>query len=180
LRRILLAGNTGAGKTTVGKTLATSLGVPYHELDALYWDPGFRPRPTFESDVMRFSECDRWITDAMFHDVLGDALWRRADTLVWLDLAQPVVLARVVRRSFVRATLGTPLWNGNREYWRGWLHRDHPVPRTITHFRATRAEIGEFVERHPGLTVVRMRRAPQIRAWLASVSEHSGHPKNPG
>jgi adenylate kinase family enzyme len=32
---------SGSGATTVGRKLAARLGIPFHELDALYWKPGW-------------------------------------------------------------------------------------------------------------------------------------------
>ncbi|MGE5588955.1 MAG: shikimate kinase, partial [Clostridia bacterium] len=40
-RRIHVIGNSCAGKSTLGERLARSLGVPFVELDALSWQPGW-------------------------------------------------------------------------------------------------------------------------------------------
>lgn len=44
-----------------------------------------------------------------------DLLWPRADTIVWLDYAFPLVLGRLTARTVRRAVTGEILWNGNRE-----------------------------------------------------------------
>lgn len=48
-RRIVVVGNTGSGKTTLAGQLATLLGVPHVELDALHWwEPNWVPPPVEE------------------------------------------------------------------------------------------------------------------------------------
>ncbi len=37
MRRILVVGSTGAGKSTLARGLGGRLGLPYHEMDALYF-----------------------------------------------------------------------------------------------------------------------------------------------
>jgi hypothetical protein len=41
------------------------------------------------------------------------------EALVWLDYEHPLIMARVISRTFFRAVLRTELWAGNRERCRG-------------------------------------------------------------
>ena len=56
-------------------------------------------------------------------------MWSRATHVVWLDYPRSVIMPRVIRRSIVRALDRTELWpgTGNRENWRNWLNKDHPI-----------------------------------------------------
>ena len=62
-RRVLVAGTSGAGKTTVARRVAALLHIPHIEIDAPYHGPGWTPRDTFESEVHSFSAGSRWVTE---------------------------------------------------------------------------------------------------------------------
>ncbi len=42
MKRILVIGSGGSGKTTFSKKLAERSGLPLYHLDALYWKPGWK------------------------------------------------------------------------------------------------------------------------------------------
>jgi hypothetical protein len=42
-RRIVVIGTTGSGKSTMAEHIAARLGLPFVELDALHWQPDWRP-----------------------------------------------------------------------------------------------------------------------------------------
>ena len=51
--RVLVAGTSGAGKTTLARAVAEVLDCSYVELDSLHHGPGWTKRPEFEDDVHR-------------------------------------------------------------------------------------------------------------------------------
>jgi adenylate kinase family enzyme len=165
-RRVLVAGISGAGKTTLARKLADRWGLPRHELDALHHGPGWTPRPDFATDVRGFAGQDRWVTEDQYHGVLGDLLWERADTVVWLDLPLPTVLWRCVRRSAWRALTRAELWNGNRERWRDWLRPSHPIRWAWSQAGPRREVTAARAARFPEVRVIRLRTAREARRWL--------------
>src|SRR2546422_10369181 len=48
LKRILVIGTGGSGKSTVARRLAQRTGLPLIHLDAHYWRPGWQPTPPDE------------------------------------------------------------------------------------------------------------------------------------
>jgi adenylate kinase family enzyme len=127
MRRVLVVGCCGSGKSSLAKTLATRLGAPWIELDALHHGPAWTQREEFANDVDVATRHETWVVDGNYSAV-RDLLWSRADTVVWLDLPLWLVEWRLVRRSLRRWLTREPLWNGNREPGpRGWIDPEHPL-----------------------------------------------------
>jgi adenylate kinase family enzyme len=116
MRRVVVGGSTGSGKTTFSRELALRMGVPVIELDALHWGPGWteEPPPAFRARIAKAVEADAWVVDGNY-SVARDLTWGRADTLVWLDYRLAVVLWRLFKRTNRRIWSREELWNGNRE-----------------------------------------------------------------
>ncbi|MEV4098309.1 hypothetical protein [Streptosporangium saharense] len=166
---MLIAGSPGSGKTTLARKLAARLSLTHNELDALYHGPGWMKRPTFEKEVEIFSAEPGWVTEDQYHSFIGELLWKRADTLVWLDFKHRTVMLRVTRRSLIRALMRRELWNGNRERFRDWLKLSHPVRSSLSEYATKRRLTADRIIRHPHLDVVRLSSARNARIWLASV-----------
>ncbi|MGW5574780.1 AAA family ATPase [Nocardia thailandica] len=171
MRRVLVSGISGAGKTTLARRLSAQLGLPHHELDALHHGPGWTKRPEFESEVAEFVAGERWVTEDQYAGLLGDLLWTRADTVVWLDLPRRTVMQRVIRRSFARAATGRGLWNGNRESFRDWPDPEHPIRWAWSRHADRRARTADRVARFPAVEVVRLTDAAAVRRWLRGLSD---------
>ncbi len=65
MRRIIVIGTTGSGKTTFARALAARLGVPHGEQDAWNHGPGWQetPLPLFRAQVAAFTAADTWVMD---------------------------------------------------------------------------------------------------------------------
>lgn len=170
-RRVLVAGTSGAGKTTVARAAAEVLGCPHVELDALHHGPGWIPRPEFEDDVRSFATENTWATEWQYPAV-RELLLHRADCLVWLDLPRRVVMARVARRTVGRRVHRTVLWNGNTEppFWTFLTDRDHIVRWAWRTHSATRDRVLAALAARPELTVVRLRSRAEVAGWLDRLS----------
>ena len=166
-RRVLVAGTSGAGKTTTARRVAAVLGVPHVELDALFHGPDWTPRPTFSRDVHRFSAGQAWVTEWQYA-VVRDHLADRADLLVWLDVPRRRVMRQVVVRTLVRRLLRRRLWNGNVEPpVRTFLtDRDHIVRWAWRTHARTAERVAEVQARRPDLVVVRLRSPAEVGRWL--------------
>jgi adenylate kinase family enzyme len=114
---------------------------------------------------------DDWTTDGNYSAV-RDIVWSRADTVVWLDYALPVILWRVVRRTIQRSVTREELWNENRERLReAFLSRDSIILWTLSTYRRRRREYPILFSKpeHAHLSIVQLRSPRAARLWLASL-----------
>lgn len=170
VQRILVAGTTGTGKTTLARAIGARLDLPTTELDALFHGPAWEPRPTFLDDVRALAATDRWVTEWQYPQA-RPILLERADLLVWLDLPFRTTLARLVPRTVRRRVRREELWNGNVEapLWTFVTDPEHVV-RWAIRSRRLLAELVPAAQRtRPDLRVVRLRSQRDVDAFLAAL-----------
>lgn len=174
-RRIAIIGNSGAGKSTLARALSARLNVAHVELDALNWRPNWRALSIEEPErwVQVVAEAiarDQWITDGNYSKGALPQILPSATDVIWLDYSRTLIMTRVIRRSFLRAIWRTELWpgTGNREDFRLWLQKDHPIRWTWDTYRSANARReARFAD--PELAHVRKHRfrTPfETRRWL--------------
>jgi adenylate kinase family enzyme len=172
VERILVVGVTGAGKSTLARAVSERLGMPYHEMDALYFTgPDWATDDKLTETVARITAEPRWIVDSLGYPEVRDLLWDRADTVLWLDYGKRVVMPRVLRRSLRRTVTRESLFGGNRETWAGWLSKEHPARWAWSQHAGRRREIEHRTHdpRFAPLDTLRFPRPSDTAAWLASV-----------
>jgi adenylate kinase family enzyme len=125
VRRVSVVGTSGSGKSMLAGRLAAALGLPYVELDGVFHQPGWQPRPVeeFRAIITIRAAEDSWVIDGNYSAV-QPIVWARADTVVWLDLAKGTVMRQVAWRTIRRAVTRQELWNGNREPLSNFLSWD--------------------------------------------------------
>lgn len=121
MKRVVVLGCGGAGKSTLARSLGAITGLPVIELDKLFWQPGRVPSsPARWAAVQReLVRKPRWIIDGDLgpYDVPSVRL-KRADTVIVLDLPLLLCAWRALRRS--RESLEFWLWL--------WRYRRHSRP----------------------------------------------------
>jgi adenylate kinase family enzyme len=182
--RVAVVGTSGSGKSTFARRLAEMAGAPYIELDAINWQADWRDLNThdpeeFRRRVVQAVAQESWVCDGNYAKV-RDLILARATHLIWLDYSRSLTLRRVVWRSLRRALSKDELWpgTGNREKFRRWLDREHPIRWAWDTYHARRAAYAAMFEdpatahlrkhrlRHP-------REAPSLMALLAKSETQS-------
>jgi adenylate kinase family enzyme len=171
MRRIVVFGTTGSGKSWLAERLVAEKGLRLVELDALFWGPDWQPAPL---DLFRHRvECETrdgdWIAVGIYGQV-RDIVWHRADTLVWLDLPLPLVMWRLLGRTLRRIVTQENLWGtGNRESLsRTLFSRDSILLWALkTHNRNRRRFTQDCESFAPGRTVIRLRSSRDVERFIA-------------
>lgn len=102
MRRIMIVGQPGAGKSTLAARLSAQTGLPAIHIDKIHWQAGWIERS--KADKTRLcceaEQQSRWIFEGG-HSATWPTRLARADMLVWLDLPVGLRLWRVIRRALV-------------------------------------------------------------------------------
>ena len=122
-RRIHVLGNTGSGKTTLAARLAKVLDAAFVELDALNWEPGWvavhdRDPQELDRRFRAATRGERWVVAGSYMSHSQRCFWDRLEAVVWLDLPMPLLLWRILRRTWQRWRSKELLWGTNQErFW---------------------------------------------------------------
>ena len=119
--RIVVIGTTSSGKSTLAESLSRKLDLDFVELDALYWQPNWvgTPNDEFAANVDDATRGDRWVVAGNYSRT-RPITWPRAQAILWLDYALPIVFWRLVTRTVRRNLTREVLWGTNVD--RFWIH----------------------------------------------------------
>ncbi len=168
MKRIVLIGPGGAGKSTLARQIGDKTSLPVIHLDAHYWRAGWvePPKDEWAARVGALVAREAWVMDGNYGGTMEVRL-AAADTIIFLDLPRWLCLARVVRRQirYRRRTRpdmapGCPerltlvflkyIWNYRRDRRPGILGRmrEHAEGRRLVHLQ-TPAQVRRFLETLP-------------------------------
>jgi adenylate kinase family enzyme len=119
MRRVAVFGNTGAGKSTLAKSLAEITHLPLYPLDLIQYQAGGGEVPhekylKAHADLLRR---DEWIIDGFGSVASAWERFAQADTLIYIDLLVTHywwVTKRLIKGLFV----GPEGWPENSPMWR--------------------------------------------------------------
>jgi adenylate kinase family enzyme len=168
MRRVLIIGPCGAGKSTLARKLGPRLDLPVHHMDQLNWKAGWvdSSKDEIRARLAPIIAGDRWLIDGNYGGTLAPRL-ARADTILYLDFPIRLCVARLLRR----------IWT-----WRGRSRPDMPAgcpERLDLGFlvylirwnsgprQRTEAALGGYEEK-----VVRLPSPAALDAWIAALDPH--------
>ncbi len=99
MRRVLVIGPCGAGKSTLAFELARRLRLPLHHMDRLNWKSGWVESTDAElrAKIAAIVSGERWLIEGTYGGTL-DARLPFADTVVHLDYPIRLCMWRILRR----------------------------------------------------------------------------------
>lgn len=136
MRRVVILGNSGSGKSRLARQLGRALDLPVVHLDPLYYGPDWThgEPATFRRRLGKALAGDAWIVDGSFLSLVGDITLPRAQLVIWLEQPRWLALTRALRRCVGPAADRPDLPAGRRdtpsremlaEIWR-YDHCDRP------------------------------------------------------
>ena len=158
MKRVVVLGRGGAGKSTLCRRLSVITGIPVIELDKLYWDQSLSSLTQEEwgNRQLEVSNREQWIMDGDLgpHDVMAPRLMK-ADTVIIVNTALVICLWRALRRGRQRMDFWTWVLR-----W-GFTYRPQIMAEVARH-----APNAEFVE---------LSRASDTDRFLATFLEDNSH-----
>lgn len=112
MKRVLILGCAGAGKTTFSRQFAEKQSLPLTHLDAVFWAPNWQERKEEEFDkaLNEILSHPSWVLDGQYQRTLPLRL-TYADTVIFLDINRWICAFRVIKRWLFEKTpqaLGCP------------------------------------------------------------------------
>lgn len=167
MRKVLVIGSGGAGKSTLARRLGERLGVEVLHLDRFYWRAGWveTPKEGWAQRVEELLAGESWVMDGNYSGTLARRL-EACDTVVFLDVPRAVCVWRVLKR------LLTSRWRGRPDMAEGcvdklsvkflqwvWSYPERSRPKVLALLE----------EKAAGKRVLRLRSDAEVERFLAGL-----------
>lgn len=152
MKRILVIGSGGAGKSTFAPRLGTILNLEVIHLDSLYWSSGWveMPKDRWRAVVEELLQRDSWIIDGNYGGTL-DLRLSACDGVIFLDVPRLICLQRVLKRvALYRKAIRPDMAAGCRErvnwefikyVWDYPRKRKHALLKKLNSYSQTRSVV---------------------------------------
>lgn len=164
MRKVLVIGPGGAGKSTLARQLGRLLDIEVFHLDKFYWHPGWieMPKPEWLETVEELLRHDAWIMDGNYSGTL-DIRLKACDTVIFLDMGRILCLWRVLKRAMMYRNKSRPdMADGCRERlsleFMLWIWN---------YSSRTRPKIVQMLESNPEKKIIWLRSPSDVKRFLA-------------
>ena len=99
MKKVIVIGCPGSGKSTVSRTLHNKTGIPLYHLDMMYWnaDKTTAEKSVFLERLSTVLEKDEWIIDGNYGSTM-ELRMAACDTVIFLDYPLDVCLDGIKER----------------------------------------------------------------------------------
>jgi adenylate kinase family enzyme len=167
MRKVLVLGSGGAGKSTLANQLGELLNIEVLHLDKFYWHAGWIETPKAEwlKTVEELLWRDAWIMDGNYSGTL-DLRFAACDTVIFLDMPRTLCLWRILKRAVMYRKKSRPdMAEGCPErlpcefiLW-VWNYPQRTRPKVL-------GMLGSSLE---GKKIVRLRSRSEVKRFLATL-----------
>ncbi|MBR9792959.1 MAG: adenylate kinase [Gammaproteobacteria bacterium] len=173
MKRINVVGTSGSGKSHFSSRLAAKLGVPYIEMDAVFWLPNWQhlELEDFIATLKPLLEQESWVLDGN-QSKTNSFKWQYVDTIVWLDYGFWHTFKQILFRSVKRAYTKEEVWpgTGNKEsFRRNFFSSDSVVLWMLSNYWKTRKKYAKLFNSPAtqAISCIRLSSPRQAEAFLA-------------
>ena len=161
MKRVIVIGCPGSGKSTFARALAEITQLPLYYLDMMYWnaDRTQVEKSVFRGRLAETVTLDRWIIDGNYGSTMEERL-KACDTVFFLDYPLVVCL------DGIRSRRGKPRPD------MPWIEQgeDAEFMEFIKSFnKESRPQILELLERYPNKTVIQFRSREESAEYLNAI-----------
>jgi len=102
MKKILVIGSSGVGKTTFSQRLGETTGIEVVHLDRLNFSPNWvgMPKAEWREKVAEITQGDSWIIDGNYSGTLEMRI-AASDTVIFLEMPRLVCVCRILKRAVV-------------------------------------------------------------------------------
>ena len=100
MKKVLIIGSSGAGKSTFSRRLHQTTNLPLIHLDRLYWKPNWVEtidKDEWKQTIENALHGGAWILDGNYSGTLEMRL-EKCDTVIFLDLPRLICVYRILKR----------------------------------------------------------------------------------
>ena len=99
MRKVLVIGSGGAGKSIFSRRLSDISGIELIHLDKIYWRPNWTEpsKEDWQKVTAELLKKEAWIIDGNYGSTMKDR-FAACDTVIFLDLPRVICLYRVLKR----------------------------------------------------------------------------------
>ncbi len=176
MKKIIIAGSAGVGKSTLGRELSKTLLMPHIELDHLFWLCNWRSRSESERRKIakeKTASLSEWILCGN-HFYLDEITFGKADTVIWLDYPLRISLWGVFKRALKSIVKKEKIVGCNIEkVSRLFSFRGSILIYTVKHYKKTKKRYVNMMHssKYKHLNFICLRSPREMREWVKRIEK---------